>query len=191
MARYRLGAIAEPSRADPLGGPVERDLLQPDAVGGELGARPDHDPVLCRVLGEDVERLPSTYADAAALPDREAVVAVVPAEHPALRVDDLAGRGGQAAPARRVRRWGPPRGPRPGPGESTIGRGAGAGGRPPCRRMKAFLPLPARKQRSWLSRLSATGSPASRASSRTAGLWRPPSGKERRSSCGARSRASM
>src|SRR3954462_10206468 len=98
MARYRLGPVAEPSRPDPLGRPVERDLFQPDAVGGELGAGPDHDPVPGRVLCQDVQRLPPPYADAAALPDREVVVAVVPTEDPAPRVDDLARRGGQATP---------------------------------------------------------------------------------------------
>ena len=55
---------------------------------------------------------------------------------------------------------------------------------PPWRRRKPRPPRPATKQRSWLSRLSATGRPASRASARTASLVRLPSGNESRAQLG-------
>ncbi len=53
------------------------------------------------------------------------------------------------------------------------------------------MPSPARKQRSWLSRLAATGRPAPAASSRTCGFVRSASGKRSPASVSGRSAESM
>ncbi len=56
-------------------------------------ARPDDDARALGIQMHDVERLAGRDADAAALADRVAQDAVVPAEHPPVDMDDLARRG--------------------------------------------------------------------------------------------------
>src|SRR4051794_19612005 len=69
---------------------VEGEVLEADLRRRERGLRADRDGVSLRVLVYYVQGQRRRYADAAALPDREVVVAVVRAEAVALFVTDLA-----------------------------------------------------------------------------------------------------
>ena len=79
---------------------VERAVAQPvdgaqiDLVGLQRLARADDDARPLGVEVHDVERLAGGDADAAPLADRVAQDAVMAAEHAAVDMDDVAGRGG-------------------------------------------------------------------------------------------------
>ena len=72
--------------------PKQLSLLDDDLTPRQRGARPDGDAAAQRVDRHDVLRHTARDADAAPLPDREAMHAVVRADYLALRVDHLAGR---------------------------------------------------------------------------------------------------
>ena len=77
---------------------MQAGVLEAHAGGGEGRLRSDRDAVGRRVPAQHVERLGRAEVEAAALADRELVLAVVVAEHAAVGVDDLA-RLAQARPA--------------------------------------------------------------------------------------------
>jgi hypothetical protein len=81
-------SLLERAGAEPI------HLAQEDAAGAQRLARPDHDPAGVRVEANHIERRSGRDAEAAPLPDRKVDDAVMPAQHPPIEVDDLAGRGG-------------------------------------------------------------------------------------------------
>src|SRR5262249_43060736 len=70
------------------------DLAQPHPAGAQRLARSDHDAARRRIEPHHIERMPGGDAEPAALADGEMNDAVVPPEHMAVEIDDVAGLGG-------------------------------------------------------------------------------------------------
>src|SRR5205823_3322988 len=67
-----------------------------ESAASDLFARADHDTLAFGVEGGDIQRQPVRNAQAMTLTGREVVDAVVLAEHPPVRIDDLATRAPNA-----------------------------------------------------------------------------------------------
>ncbi len=94
-----LRSIAQAHRVDARPASMQDGVAEPDRASHQVAARPDRDRVRGRVGGQHVHRLLGAAADAAALADREVVVAAVAPDRPAGAVDQIALALAQAAVA--------------------------------------------------------------------------------------------